>query len=375
MLSRPAALINSLVPVLGDLASLPGRSADVLVSMAQQGRVGRVAQRLAGTGLDDLVQLPPDHNLTSLDVYVTSQCNRRCTYCFLPSDFFASGTRMSAGAFSDVVSWCVRHGVEEITFLGGEPSLHPSFAEMVSHAHDRGLKVRVVTNGARRFRWLMKSARIDPKSLSRVAVSLDTLDEAVQDEFRGRGAWQDAVDTIGLLRQNGVLFDINVTGVRPVLAGLRELIRFADEEGCRRVNVHWPSIIGLGAQLTAEQIPDREEWHKLVRMIAERVEARPDFFVEIERGFLDEGDRLTGCALDDFSNLQILPDGRAYRCGLLIDQEGMASLAMTGDQLRLTRPDHGEELLRPSTPSGCDRCPAMQADGRRACIYDKVSSA
>ena len=109
-------------------------------------------------------------------------------------------------------------------------------------------------------------------------------------------------------------------------------------------------------------------------MVTKRVETRPDFFVEIERGFLARGDPLVGCALDDFSNLQVLPDGRAYRCGLLVDQEGMASLTMTGDQLRLTRPGFGEELLRSSTPPGCNACPAVQADGRRACIYDKVRS-
>ena len=133
-------------------------------------------------------------------------------------------------------------------------------------------------------------ATIKTQSLSRVAVSLDTLDETVQDAFRGRGAWRDAMDTIRLLRQHDVLFDINVTGVRPVLDGIDALIDFADAEGCRRVNVHWPSSIGLGAQLTAEQIPDRGEWEKLVRRIAERVETRPDFFVEIERGFLAEDD-------------------------------------------------------------------------------------
>ena len=328
-----------------------------------------------GTAFHDLVELPPGHNLTSVDVYVTSQCNRHCTYCFLPSDFFASGLRMSLDAFSDVATWCVRHDIDEITFLGGEPSLHPSFPEMVSLASDRGLKVRVVTNGARRFRRLLENVEIKPQSLSRVAVSLDTLDETVQDTFRGRGAWRDAMDTIRLLRQHDILFDINITGVRPALDNIDALIDFADAEGCRRVNVHWPSSIGLGAQLTAEQIPDRGEWEKLVRRIAERVERRPDFFVEIERGFLAEDDRLTGCALEDFSNLQILPDGRAYRCGLLVDQEGMASLAMTGDQLRLSRPDMGEERLRSLTPSGCDACPALQVDGRRACIYDKVSSA
>ncbi len=109
-------------------------------------------------------------------------------------------------------------------------------------------------------------------------------------------------------------------------------------------------------------------------MATKRVETRPDFFVEIERGFLAEDDPLIGCALDDFSNLQILPDGRAYRCGLLVDKEDMASLTMNGDQLRLTRPGSGEELLRSSTPPQCNACPAMEADGRRACIYDKVSS-
>ncbi len=334
-----------------------------------------MAQRLIGTAFPDLVELPPGHNLTSVDVYITSQCNRRCTYCFLPSDFFASGLRMSVAAFSDVVAWCHRYHVPEITFLGGEPSLHPAFAHMVSIARGQGLNVRVVTNGARRFRRLLEGGAIGPDNLSRVAVSLDTLDEVVQDGFRGPGAWRDAMAAIQLLRQRGVLFDINITGVRPVLGGIGELIRFADEAGCRRVNVHWPSSIGLGAELTAGQIPDRAEWQDMVRMIAERAETRPNFFVEIERGFLAEDDPLTGCALEDFSNLQILPDGRAYRCGLLVDQEGMASLALTGDQLRLTRPDTGEEMLRSSTPTGCDACPAVQADGRRACIYDKVSSA
>jgi MoaA/NifB/PqqE/SkfB family radical SAM enzyme len=334
-----------------------------------------VWQRLVGTAFDGLVELPAGHDLQSVDVYITSQCNRRCTYCFLPSDFFSSGRRMSVEAFSDVVAWCRRHHVGEITFLGGEPSLHPAFPEMVVLAHGQGLAVRVVTNGARPFRRLMEDGLIGRHNLSRVAVSLDTLDETVQDAFRGPGAWQDAMDTISLLRVGGMLFDINVTGVRPVLDGIGALIQFADEAGCRRVNVHWPSSIGLGAQLAVGHIPDRGEWEDLVLTVTKRAETRPDFFVEIERGFLAEGDPLVGCALEDFSNLQIMPDGRAYRCGLLVDQEGMASLNMTGDQLRLTRPGFGEELLGSSTPPGCSGCPAVQADGRRACIYDKVSSA
>jgi Sigma-70 region 2 len=36
------------------------------------------------------------------------------------------------------------------------------------------------------------------------------------------------------------------------------------------------------------------------------------------------------------------PGRQGYRCGLLVDQAGMASLAMTGDQLRPTRPRVGK---------------------------------
>src|SRR5215467_9642279 len=126
------------------LAALSG----VLVSRQGGSTVG---QRLVGTAFDGLVELPAEHDLQSVDAYITSQCNRRCTYCFLPSDFFSSGQRMSTEAFSDMVTWCLRHHVGEVTLLGGEPSLHPAFADMAALAHGWGLAVRVDTNGARRF--------------------------------------------------------------------------------------------------------------------------------------------------------------------------------------------------------------------------------
>ncbi len=276
--------------------------------------------------------------------------------------------------FARIVSWAQRHAVQEITLLGGEPSLHPSFAAMVSHAAAHDLKVRVVTNGSRQFRRLLDDRTIGKGNLSRVAVSLDAVDQAVQDQFRGPGAWQDAMHTIETLRACEVPFDINVTAVRPVMGGVDDLISFAERKGCRRVNIHWPSAMGLGSGLSADQIPGQDEWSALVRRIGSRPESRPGFFVEIERGYLAEGEVVTGCALASFSNLELMPDGLAYRCGLLVDQPGMASLTMADGELKLFRPERGEELLRSTMLSSCDGCPVMQADGRRACIYDKVRS-
>lgn len=331
-----------------------------------------MARRLTGTMLDGPVQALSPGSLTSVDVYISSQCNRRCTYCFLPADFFSSGVKMDLAEFAGIVEWSQRNGVTEITLLGGEPSLHRSFADMVGLAHDRGLKVRVVTNGHKRFRQLIEDRVIDPGHLARVAVSFDSLDPEIQDSFRGAGAWHDATETIKVLRANGVLFDINVTAVCSVLDGLPALIDYAEEAGCRRVNIHWPSSMGIGYTLDAGEIPDQDTWQALTRRIAQRADRGPDFFVEIERGFLEPDQPLTNCALVGFSNLQIMPDGRAFRCGLLADQAEMASLVMADGELRLTRADPGEDKYVPASGPACDGCPVK--DGRRACIYDKVSS-
>src|SRR5579875_36474 len=317
--------------------------------MAETGATGSVTLVDGRTSPSGYLTSPsPMGRLASVDVYITSLCNRHCTYCFLPQEFFSSGTRMSLDGFAGVVTWSLREGVSEITLLGGEPSLHPQFGDMVSHAAAHGLAVRVVTNGARRFRRLLADGTVGSHNLSRVAVSLDTLDPAVQDRFRGRGAWQDAMAAITLLREREVPFDINVTAVR--------------------------SALGLGGTLGADEIPRRDEWESLVRQVRSRAGTRPGFFVEIERGFLAAGEPLAGCALADFSNLEVMPDGRAYRCGLLVDQPEMASLTMAGAELRFSRPQYGEQLLLATMPPSCDGCPVMRAEGRRACIYDKVDS-
>src|SRR5260370_40007148 len=112
--------------------------------------VGGGGQRWVATAFDAAAGPPAEPALQSVAAYITSQCNRRCTYCFLPSEFFSSGQRMSAEAFSGVVAWCLRHHVGEITLLGGEPSSHPAFPEMVALAHGPGLTLRVATNGAHR---------------------------------------------------------------------------------------------------------------------------------------------------------------------------------------------------------------------------------
>ena len=80
---------------------------------------------------------------------------------------------------------------------------------MVRMASSQAMDVRVVTNGARSFRRQLADGTVRAADLARVAVSLDSLHPVVQDEFRGPGAWRDAMETIDLLIEHSVVFDIN----------------------------------------------------------------------------------------------------------------------------------------------------------------------
>jgi hypothetical protein len=182
------------------------------------------------------------------------------------------------------------------------------------------------------------------------------------------------MDTLDLLRKHNITFDINVTGVRSVIDGLDALIDFSGQSGCRRLNIHWPSAMGLGSSMPPSEIPDKSTWQSLVGQIKARTETQGNFFIDIERSFLDDGEPLTTCAIRSFSNLQILPDGRAYRCGLLVDQPEMASMTMAGGKLLMSAQDRGEELMRSEIGRSCQACPVVDGNERHTCITDRITS-
>jgi radical S-adenosyl methionine domain-containing protein 2 len=64
-------------------------------------------------------------------------------------------------------------GTEKITFVGGEPTLHPHITECVAHAHVVGLTTSLVTNGARLSRVLDTHAHV----LDWVSLSVDSGNE------------------------------------------------------------------------------------------------------------------------------------------------------------------------------------------------------
>ncbi len=117
-----------------------------------------------------------------LRISVTDRCNFRCTYCMPKSVFgrdYAFLPRKELLTFEEierVARAFVHHGVEKIRITGGEPLLRRDLERLVEQLAALGdLDLTLTTNGALLPR---KAQLLRDAGLSRVTVSLDSLDDA-----------------------------------------------------------------------------------------------------------------------------------------------------------------------------------------------------
>lgn len=100
---------------------------------------------------------------------ITSQCNRHCAYCFAQSalaSYAQDHAVMPLKVFDRALDFLVRSGLNEVRLLGGEPTLHPKFNELIDRVISRGLHVALFTGGLINQRILDRLALIEPERLS-----------------------------------------------------------------------------------------------------------------------------------------------------------------------------------------------------------------
>lgn len=114
---------------------------------------------------------------------LTRKCSLECLHCYNGSGPQAEHGAMQRDDWINVLDQAVACGVRKVTFIGGEPTMHPDFAELVSHALELGLLVEIYTNLVRvKLEWW--------ELFQRPGVSLATSyysdDPAQHDEITGR---------------------------------------------------------------------------------------------------------------------------------------------------------------------------------------------
>ena len=84
------------------------------------------------------------------NLVISNVCNLHCAFCFA-EDYLRAAQPASAfispSAFEARLDFLERSGVEAVRLIGGEPTLHPQFADLLERAQRRGKHVLVFTHG------------------------------------------------------------------------------------------------------------------------------------------------------------------------------------------------------------------------------------
>ena len=91
-----------------------------------------------------------------MNLIVTDHCNRSCPYCFAREKVALAGEGKELPPGSGYISlenvetyldFIQKSGLRTFKILGGEPTLHPDLPEIVKRGLDRGLDIKIFTNG------------------------------------------------------------------------------------------------------------------------------------------------------------------------------------------------------------------------------------
>ena len=155
---------------------------------------------------------------------LTWQCNQRCRFCYVPDDRAAQplpDKDVQVRIVRQLGNW----GVEEVLYLGGEPTLCPHLDDVLTAGHDVGLRQRLVTNGLRVNRSLAR--RMAALSVE-IGVSFAGADANVHDSLvQLPGAFNRTVNGMTELVDAGVATFLHFSPTRPNAGHLERLVAWA----------------------------------------------------------------------------------------------------------------------------------------------------
>ena len=82
--------------------------------------------------------------MAQLGIYMTYECNQRCTYCFKER---GETDRVSVEDFQIFCDWVERTNTKGVSIAGGEPTTHPDFVQLMGMLRQaRDPKIQLISN-------------------------------------------------------------------------------------------------------------------------------------------------------------------------------------------------------------------------------------
>jgi cyclic pyranopterin phosphate synthase len=142
---------------------------------------------------------PYNRPVSNLRMSVTPECNLSCIYCHREGERSPKGL-LSTREIGDVLSTAAKFDIRSVKFTGGEPLLRQDLVDIIGLVPD-SMESSITTNGILLADY---AAELKEAGMSRVNISLDSLNPSTYKKITGRDRLSDVLSGIGAALEAGL---------------------------------------------------------------------------------------------------------------------------------------------------------------------------
>jgi sulfatase maturation enzyme AslB (radical SAM superfamily) len=273
-----------------------------------------------------------DYGPRRLNVELANICNLHCSYCFRADENLYSShaeffpiellRRVIAEARTTV-------NITRVSFTGGEPTLHPAFAETLTAVAGAGLTTSFVTNGWH-FDRVWPAIQENRAAVSHVAFSLDGVTREGHDRWRGKGSFDRLVRAFSRCYMTNLPFVMKIVIRRDLVDQLEQIALFGARMGA--ASLHFAHVMPTSTAVADDSALTLEEQ----RVVQQEIAILARIFkmdIGIDVGYYNVDDTRPPCAPLAGTSMNIDYRGRLSLCcnlsgfrGAAEDQDVVADL-------------------------------------------------
>jgi MoaA/NifB/PqqE/SkfB family radical SAM enzyme len=198
-----------------------------------------------------------------IDLNFNNACNLRCKYCFTNSPKGDHAKEyLDINAIRKLADEADELGYFEFDLQGGELLLQPKkLFEVLEAIRPERFYMYLTTNGFYLDKEMAK--KLADYKVSRVSVSIDSMDEKVHDDIRGRkDSWRRAMEALKHVQEAGMDPYLNITmgHYNAFDPAFEELVQYSKDNNYKTlINVAVPA--GMWSQMDEIMLDDKDREH------------------------------------------------------------------------------------------------------------------
>ena len=257
----------------------------------------------------------------------TNKCNLTCKHCYQDACPDACANELTTDEARTLIDQIAAAGFKIMIFSGGEPLMRPDIYDLVAYAASKGLRPVFGTNGT--LITPEVAGRLKKCGACAMGISLDSLDRAKHDSFRGlEGAWDATVAGMRACREVGLPFQIHTTVLDWNEHEVCDITDFAVEHGAIAHYIFFLIPVGRGKYINDTSLKVAANERLLRQIMAKQAEVSIDVKPTCAPQFTRVAEQLgvktrfeRGC-LAGLTYCIVSPEGVVRPCAYMTEEAG-----------------------------------------------------